>query len=247
MGLFNRLFGRKEKVEESPERLVTGPFDSITIDGTKFQLVNSVDALCVAIEVDGRGVLRFHSLTYGDVLAKLAQKLEKRYGRTSRQYSDIFSSLLLCTGCLWEFPGSYILSLQDPELFSGGKMFGGTPGFDQFGKSGFCPQCGSNESLLVYEHFKTEQISEVDIEAISKYWKEQARVWWQSRQSQEAYCDSCNDSISRGQGYVSDKNTRLICENCIQKYLMTDGLENLKKNPHYYGSALLRKARQFRT
>lgn len=223
--------------------LASGSAASIMIDGTTFQLVNSLDALCATIEAEGRGVLRLHSVTYGDVLFELAQKLEKRYGKTSSQYRDVVSSVLLCAGCLWKFPGSYTLSLQAPEVF-GGVVVGATPGFDQFGKTGVCPQCGSDESLLVYECFPPEQISEVDIEAIRMYWQEQAHVWWQREQHTPAICDYCNNDIARGQGYLSGAS--ILCENCIREGLMAEGLEKLRDNPHYYGSALLRKARQFR-
>ncbi len=256
MKIIQRLFRRqtsprKPSLRQHPDTeshadktSASGSAVSIMVDGPKFQLVDSVDTLCAAIEAEGRGVLRIRSVRYGDVLAELAQKLEKRYGRMSRQYQDSIPSSLLCAGCMWEFPGSYQLSLQSPEMF-GGMVFGATPGFDQFGKSGICPQCGSDESLLVYECFPPEQITEADIEAIRRYWRELARSWWQSEQHSQAICDRCNNDIARGQGYLS--GTSLICENCVRKGLMSEGLEKLRDNPHYYGSALLRKARQFRT
>ena len=255
MKFIQRLFGRQTSprnasvhqhpameshVDKTP---ASGSAASIMIDGTRFQLVNSLDVLCTIIEAEGRGVLRLRSVTYGDVLFGLAQKLEKRYGKTSSQYRDVVSSVLLCAGCLWEFPGSYTLSLQAPEVF-GDVVVGATPGFGQFGKTGVCPQCGSDESLLVYECFPPEQISEVDIEAIRMYWREQAHTWWQREQRPNAICDYCNDDIIREQGYLSSAS--MLCENCIRKGLMAEGLEKLRDNPHYYGSALLRKARQFR-
>ncbi len=255
MKFFQQLFRRqtsprKPRLRQHPateshadKTSASGSAASIMVDRSRFQLVDSVDALCAAIEAEGEGVLRFRSMTYGDVLAELAQKLEKRYGRMSRQYQDSIPSSLLCAGCLWEFPGSYQLSLQMPDMF-GGRVVGATPGFDQFGKSGICPQCGSDESLLVYECFPLEQISEDDVEAIRMYWHELARAWWQNQQRSDAICEFCNAEIARGQGYLS--GTSLICENCVRKGLMIEGLEKLRDNPHYYGSALLRKARQFR-
>jgi hypothetical protein len=217
---------------------------SVMIDGTNFPLVNSVDALCVAIEAKGKGVLRFPSLTYREVLLDLTQKLEKQYGRSSRQYQDSIPSPLVCAGCLWEFPGSYKLSLQG-ALRGRGMTFGATPGFDRFGETGICPQCGSDESLFVYEYFPLEQISESDVSAIRRYWQQQARTWWQSQQPQVASCDYCNAAIARNQGYLSGSS--LICEECVTRGLMTEGLEKLKGDPHTYGAALLRKARQFHT
>lgn len=221
-----------------------GAVARVTLDGTEFQLANNIDALYAAIEVEGRGVLRFRSLTYGNVLAELVQRLETRYGPMSRQYRDSVPSPLLCAGCLWEFPGSYKMSLQAPEMFADRSVIGATPGFDQFGRSGVCPQCGSNEGLLVYECFLPEQISEADIEAIRRYWRELAQAWRKSQQRSQGICNDCNDDIAQGQGYLF--GTDLICENCVRKGLLTEGLESLRNNPHYYGSALLRKARPFR-
>jgi len=128
---------------------------NVTIDGASFPLVDHVDALRAAIEAGGKGVLRFPSLSYHEVLVDLTQWLEKRYGRTSRQYQDSVPSPLICADCLWEFPGSYVLSLYGVFAhFS--SVSGATPGFDRFGTSGICPQCGSRECLLVYEYFPPE-------------------------------------------------------------------------------------------
>jgi len=240
MNFFRRLFG---KDSSSKDFQGTDNIKSISVDGTKFRLVNSVDELCAAIEAEGQGVLRFRSVAYGEVLSELTQKLEKQYGRTSPQYRDSVPSILICAGCLWEFPGSYKLKLQAPEMF-GGMAIGATPGFKQFGETGVCPQCGSNESLFVYESFQAEQIDEADIRAIQKYWQECARKWWNDQQRSEGFCDRCNTTINRGQGYLS--GTNLICDNCLHKGLLTEGLEKLKENPHYYGAAILRKARLFR-
>ena len=136
---------------------------------------------------------------------------------------------------------SYILSLQMPET----RMTGATLGYDLFGKTGVCPHCGSYESLLVYEYFPLEQISEVDVRAIRKYWQQQALTWWQSQQQRAGTCENCNEIIVWNQGYLSGND--LLCENCVNKGLMTEGLSRLKDNPHFYGRALLRKARRFRT
>jgi uncharacterized protein YjbI with pentapeptide repeats len=225
--------GRPLTREEAPSSPI-----SVTIDLTSFPLVNSVAALCAAIEAGGKGVLRFPSLTYGEVYRNLYKQLEKRYGPNSRQSEDMMSSLLICAGCLWEFPGSYRLSLQ---IRGPAVTFGGTPGFDRFGESGICPQCGSRESLLVYEYFPAEQISMSDVSAIRRYWQQLARTWWQSQQRQQAFCDDCNTAIARNQGYLSGSS--LICEGCVTRGLMTEGLEKLKGDSHYYGAALLRKAR----
>lgn len=199
----------------------------VTVDLTSFPQVNSVAALCAAIEAGGKGILRFPSLTYPEVYRNLLQQLEKRYGQSSRQSQDMMSSLLLCAGCLGEFPGSYMLSLLTGESFGGR------------GKAGICPQCGNRESLLVYEYFPAEQISMSDVYAIRRYWQQLARTWWQSQQGQQAFCDYCHTTaIARNQGYLSGSS--LICEGCVTRGLMTEGLEKLKSDSHYCGAVLIK-------
>lgn len=245
MSFLRNLFRKKQPVDNQEGISVSRSGTSVTIDGEGFPLVSSVDELCAVIESNSRGALRFRSVTYGEVISALTQKLEKRYGRMSRQFLDSVPSPLLCAGCLWEFPGSYRISLQMPGAL--GFIIGATPGFDQFGKSGTCPQCGNDESLLVYELFRPERISSADVNAIRRYWQEQARFWWgnQNQQRSEANCDSCNDSIARNQGYLSGSS--LICERCVNKGLMMEGLWRLRSDPHFYGAALLRKVRRFRS
>src|SRR2546425_8857671 len=84
---------------------------SVTINGVSFPLVNSVDTLCRAIENEGRGVLRFRTPKYREVLTSLFQKIRTQYGE-SRQLSSVAKSELVCANCFWAFPMSYKMSLQ---------------------------------------------------------------------------------------------------------------------------------------
>jgi hypothetical protein len=133
------------------------------------------------------------------------------------------------------------MSLQMGASFGKMSVVGGTPGFDKFGSSGRCPKCGNTDSLLVYECFRAEQISERDVEAIRRYWRALAVAWWQTETRQQAICDRCNDTVQRGEGYVDGSELR--CDKCVRDGLLKEGLEKLRGNPHYYGGALLRKAR----
>ena len=249
MNLFRRLFPKqilplaRSTVGASSKARGADRSSTAIVDGDEFLLAQSAGELCSAVAKQGRAILRFRSVQYGSLLRDLAQRLQKEYGANSRQYNDLIPSPLLCAGCLWEFPMSYVMSLQAPDMF-GDRILGGTPGFDRFGKSGTCPKCGSDESLLVYEYFPTEKITRTDIEAIRKYWQNNAHEWWQSQQRSEAICDRCNGPVSRGGGYLAD--TDLMCGDCLHRGLMTEGIAHLRNNPHYYGNALLRKARSFR-
>jgi hypothetical protein len=228
-----------------PAATAAGGARTVKVDGTPFRLVNSVGELCQAIEEEGRGALRFRSKTYGDVLADFTRRVSEKYGKGSGYYRDTVPSPLLCAGCLWEFPGSYKMSLQMPQMFGGrNRVFGATPGFSNFGNSGACPKCGSEESLLVYEHFKEEEVSAADVEAIAEYWRDLARAWWSGSSRTSGICDFCNAGVEKGEGYLEANS--LICQRCVDKGLKTEGLERLRSDPHYYGAALLRKARQRR-
>lgn len=216
-----------------------------TFEGRRFRLCSTVNELCEAIHAEDRGILKFQSMQYSEILGELKLKLESEFQSEPRYASDLFASPLVCAGCLWQFPPSYILSLQAPDLF-GGKLFGATAGFNTFGKSGVCPQCGSEQDLLVYEFFRSEDISQADVDAIQRYWRSLAQRWWQQQNEQRssAICDHCNSDMRRGEGYLLGSN--LNCETCVRQGLMAEGLEMLKKNPHYYGVALLRKVRNYR-
>lgn len=204
---------------------VSADRSSTTIDGTQFALVKNTADLCAAIAKDGRGVLLFRSREYGGILIDLSKRLRATYGENSRHSLDVLSAPLVCAGCLWEFPASYRLSLQNPDMFRGMAVVGAAPGFDNFGKTGFCPRCGSPESLLVVECFTPETITQADIEAMRRFWR-CGQKWWQTQHRSEAYCDYCSGNVPRGQGYLSLHD--LLCESCVQKGLMVEGLGNLK-------------------
>lgn len=214
------------------------PPSMVKIDGIDFPLFTSAEAFGTLVQKENRGALRFRSVEYGSVLGRLSTMLPKE--RTD----DLFASLLLCAGCMWQFPGSYMLSLQareHPLPF----VAGATPGFDRFGETGACPQCGAEESMLVFEYFPPDEITQDDLEAIRTYWHDQAHAWWQSQSRSEGICERCNAVVARGEGCLSGSD--LLCAGCIERGLMTEGLGHLRTKPHYYGAALLRKARAART
>ncbi len=214
---------------------------TVDVDGTPFPLVNNVEAAMDMIESEGRFVLQFRGQEYGARLHELFQSVEERFGQSSNQHRDVIPSLLVCAGCLWEFPGSYKLALQDVSLFKG-NVIGATPGYDDFGETGQCPQCGSDECLLVYECFDTQAVTQDDVQAIARFWRSAAESWWQNQESPTALCDACSATMRRPDGYVT--SNRLRCETCIQSGLLSEGLERLRENPHHYGAALLRKSRR---
>ena len=242
MNWLKRLFARSPS-DSTPSTPATAASGSVNIDDTEFPLVRNVGELVATSSGSGRAAYLFRTLQYRQVLAQTGQLLRARYGDDSAQYRDLIPSPLLCARCLWEFSGSYKIGLQMPEFL--GRMSGGLPGGERFATTGQCPQCGGAESLLVYECFALGSVTQADVEAIQKYWEQKASVWWRSQQDRrDAICDSCNTAIPRGAGYLSGSS--LLCEGCVRRGIGAEGLTQLRRDPHYYGAALLRKARSIR-
>lgn len=162
-------------------------------------------------------------------------------GLTLVKYA-VTSARLVCSKCKWEFPGSYKLSLMGGMALLG-NVVGATPGFGQFGASGQCPQCGSSQSFYIYDNPSAEEITAHDLEAIREYQRHLAQEWWKTETRTEAICDHCNSSVPRDQGYLSGSS--LYCENCERTLLGDQALDKLRENPDYFGSGVLRQARQY--
>ena len=206
----------------------------IAVDGTVFNITSSVDDFCENVARDNRAVLRFAMAKYPDALRLIQERFEKRYGPSSRQFADVLPSPLHCasSSCLKELPRSFLISLMGMSYAN-----------MRADASGGCPHCGSQEGFLVYEHFAPDSISQLDVDAIGNYWLDRARRWWAQQKRAEAICDLCNATVPRGAGYLMTSS--LICDRCGTKAL-AGALGELRRDPHYFGSALVRKARPFR-
>lgn len=206
----------------------------LSLDGTVFTITSTVPGLCDLITAENRGVLLFRLSHYSDTLSQIMQQLEQRYGPNSSQIIDLMSSPLHCgaQACMRELPQSAIAVAMGMQVANMPRRAGG------------CPRCGSDECMLIYEHFVRDDINAADVEAIGNYWLDRARRWWEQSKKSAAICDLCNAGIPRGGGYLNGNS--LLCEPCIKKTLEHDALQQLRRNPHYFGSAILRKARPFR-
>jgi hypothetical protein len=120
---------------------------------------------------------------------------------------------------------------------------GATPGFAEFSKTGACTKCGNTESFLAYQRYDPSSISQADVDAIRRYWQHLAKLWWSNTSKITAICDGCNDYVSQAEtSYLIGDN--LECERCTDKQL-ADGLNKLRRDPHYFGAMELQKARSF--
>jgi hypothetical protein len=145
MGFLGNLFGRKKRAPESAQK-------AIAFQGEQVPVVTSQDALFAAFEQHRRVALRFRAARYTEATLAVVRGLRQRHGESSHPYESIVASYpIVCARCLFEFPGSYklLLAMQREIAERGAFVAGAAPGATQFGKSGKCPQCGSQEALLI--------------------------------------------------------------------------------------------------
>ena len=227
------LFRRRSDRPKTP----AGP-GGVTIDATTFSVVSTADEFIQTIRTARRAALRLRSAEYSQTAVALTQRIQDEYGAGAPQEFELSCAPLHCAGCLAEFPPSYRLSLMN--FFGAGQVWGASPGFREFGQTGRCPQCGSQDGLLVYEDFTGLNITEKDVDKIRLFWSLAARQWWPSRPADVGICDFCNRDISRGEGYL--KGSSLLCAACADD-LLADAAEKLQRDPHYFGAVLLRQIR----
>jgi len=262
MGFLDKLFGGRKAKEEHqripkkaqgrqaappttvPPKKVMYAGKTVEVDGVTFPITSDVDEFCEIAATNRACVMLINTKDYGQIMAKASNYFSQRFGGPSGFTRAVTSARLICSGCKVEFPGSYTLSLMDPEMF-GARVFGATPGYQEFGQTGRCPGCGSRQSFYVYDNPSAEEITRSDLDAIRKYWRHLAQQWWKTESRTEAICDQCNSPVPRDAGYLSGSS--LYCENCCDKRLGSDALEHLRGNPDYFGSGVLRKARHFVT
>ncbi len=222
-----------------------GPLPALTFENTIFSLATDLPALLQAIRTSRCGALRLLTLSYRQVRLQLQQSLGAEFGKNSRQYLDLLVAPLHCAGCLWEFPDSYRNSLFLGQILQQefGSVDGAVPGYRQIAETGLCPLCGCSECVLLYEYYPPDAIGQIELDAIRRYWQNQAREWWHLAESRNLNCADCDALILRNQGFLM--NGMFLCAACVDQELST-ALEKLRSYPHSLGNNLLRKARPYR-
>ena len=235
--------GRKAAAPTIVRRKKVAPSaKTVEVDGVTFPITSDVDKFCEIAATNRACVMLINTKDYAQITQKAFSYFSDKFGRNSDFTKAASSARLVCSGCKWEFPGSYSLSLMDPKMF-GGKFIGATPGYQEFSLTGRCPRCGSRQSLYIYDNPPTEEITQSDVNAIREYWRHLAQQWWKTESRTEGICDSCNALVPRDAGYLC--GSWLLCEKCCNGRLGPSVLEQLRQNPDYFGAGLLRKARHF--
>ncbi|KIL62619.1 hypothetical protein M378DRAFT_751599 [Amanita muscaria Koide BX008] len=215
---------------------------SIEFIGVSFPVMWTVaDFIATTASLD-RVALRLRTEQYATHMRDIMRQFGSKYAPSSPEYQAFKHTSLVCASCGWLFPGSYTLSLIG-AVNGYTTVVGATPGYAEFGKTGTCTKCGSEESFLIYQHYKPPSISQADVDAIRRYWRHLAQQWWSNNTSSSTpLCDACNDYVSQAKTYLI--GGRLECERCTDKELV-DGLNKLRRDPFYFGDMELQKARSF--
>ena len=132
MSLLDKLFSKKV----------------ISLRGQQYLLTGKLTDFYNLVAQGKQAVLRFPTRDIATTVAFLQNKLEHRFGKDSRELSDLLAAPLYCAGCHWEYPNSHQMFLHQKEL----PLMNAdeTTELEEFEDKGRCPRCGTRESLLVY-------------------------------------------------------------------------------------------------
>ena len=120
-------------------------------------------------------------------------------------------------------------------------------GMASIGKGGFnkCNHCGNNEAYYIFDCMSSADITQNDVDLIRKYQQTLAKDWWDNNPTVTQIacfgfdCDGYG-KVERGMGYFVETN--IECERCYNKRF-SGALDTLKRDPNYYGTGLVRRAR----
>lgn len=185
--------------------------------------------------------LLIHTREYSQVMQQAHRYFTDRFGENSEAARAVTTARLICPHCRFEFPASYLVILVAPEMLPAA-VAGALPGFNAFEETGACPHCGGLQALYLYDARSDGAITLADLEALRVYWRSRALMWWKTQGRDAAICDLCSLPLAQEEGYLS--GSRLFCESCCDRLLEPDeALANLRRNPDYFGSGEVRKAR----
>jgi hypothetical protein len=201
-----------------------------TIDGAQLRVSTTANTLCNALDSEKRAIFRFQISNYVALMAELTQTLQAHYGAKSPEAGAIVSAPVHCADCLTVFPDTWklaaMLGTNEPSV---------------------CSKCQSRQAFLVIAVFRPDDVTEADVAALGRYWRQEAATMWAAYpNATHAPCSFCPDKalIPCPQGYVTAPR-HMFCERCGEK-MLSEALEKLRKDPDYYGMGLLQKLRNIK-
>lgn len=114
---------------------------------------------------------------------------------------------------------------------------------------GHCPFCGEEEAAVICENLSTEEIETGDMDKLWLLWKAHAQwlndeKWLYDKEPSPnaTECRRCQKKIRFSDGYVIAGS--VYCEECAKEHQTEERLEDLRRNPCYFGHGVVRRARQ---
>lgn len=245
MGILDWLFRRKDvkgrsaTKTETQRKVTAHPRNrELNLEGTRFLLFTAEAGFFDKCRQSGQAALVLPFADYWPTSSRGYQA--KATGGGTR---------LLCGSCLVDMAMSFQMSLPGGMMGGGGMIAigEGLPGnlFDA-AKAARCPHCGSDSGILLWDHPNYGEITEHDMEALRELWHFRCQLWWSRNDRSEGICDRCSSNrIPRGEGY--HRGSDVICEECAMKATDSEALSELRKNPDYFGTSELRRARSFKS
>lgn len=194
----------------------------LTFEGTQFPLFTNESLFFDQCKKSNQAALNLPFAMFWNITSRGQNKFKAITGATR----------LLCSSCLLEMKKSFPMSLPG--------------GFMETANSAKCPHCSSNNGILLWDHPDYGKITEQDMEALRDLWQFGCQLWWEQNNRSSGYCDKCSLSISRerSDGYL--RGSYVICEKCAIESTNKEALSELRKNPDYWGTSELRRARNFK-
>jgi len=197
-----------------------------------------------AMATEKRITLLMEIRAYPEVWGAIAMRVMRWRFRRRAQRRAFMNATVVCAGCGWTFPPSYLHRLMG-MVGPGTMLIGAVPGGEEFARTKRCTRCESEQCLLVYERLGPRDITEQDVDILEEFWRAEARAWWAGREKDTAICDVCNVRVPRDEGGVVGAGRMLNCESCMSR-TMDEALYRLREDPYYYGPTELSKARAFK-
>jgi len=94
------------------------------------------------------------------------------------------------------------------------------------------PSPESQKIISSMENADEEAWNSDEFKRLRDIWRAGAKQFWSSGVRSKAVCDSCNNEIWPGGGYL--RGSRLDCENCCRRMLDANALKEFRKNPRYF-------------
>jgi hypothetical protein len=223
MSIWTKLFGGSQQSFST----------KLLLEGTEFSLSTQEEPFFQSCASSGQGALKILFTEYWPVMVRGSKR--KVIGGGTR---------LLCARCFEDMPFSFQMALDKdgggPEVTI---AVGERLPTNLFGsaKKASCPWCHSPDGILLWDHPSYGDVTKQDMAALRELWHQRCLLWWRQNKNNEARCDTCGQSIPRGDGYHN--GSQVNCQQCALKDTNAEVQSKMREKPDYCGTSELRRAR----